>query len=239
MKRDEDEHHAVTVIASLNDSFSLKQDMCLSCGSFGKWDEGALLSCSQCGQCFHTYCAGVTHVSGVMLERGWRCLDCTVCEGCGKATDEARLLLCDDCDVSFHIYCLEPPLVQVPKGNWKCQWCVRCVRCHTRRSTRGEWKNNYTECAVCYSLTQCPVCARDYVDGEPIGKCTRCERWSHVVCAAHNPSDDQSTPGVLGPYVPLPGGHSAHNFVCVECAIKERRFDVQQLVNHSALLQVR
>ena len=62
IKRDEDEHHAVTVLVSLEDSFSLKQDMCLSCGSFGKDEEGRLISCSQCGQCYHTYCAGVNKV---------------------------------------------------------------------------------------------------------------------------------------------------------------------------------
>lgn len=62
IKRDEEDHHAVTVIASLSDVFSLKQDMCLTCGSFGKDDEGALISCSQCGQSFHSYCAGLTNV---------------------------------------------------------------------------------------------------------------------------------------------------------------------------------
>ena len=62
IKRDENEHHAVTVLVSLEDSFTLKQDMCLSCGSFGKGEEGRIISCSQCGQCYHTYCAGVNKV---------------------------------------------------------------------------------------------------------------------------------------------------------------------------------
>lgn len=59
-----------------------------------------------------------------MLQKGWRCLDCTVCEGCGGPSDEGRLLLCDDCDISYHTYCLDPPLETVPKGNWKCKWYV-------------------------------------------------------------------------------------------------------------------
>lgn len=59
-----------------------------------------------------------------MLRKGWRCLECIVCEVCGKASDPARLLLCDDCDVSYHTYCLDPPLQTVPKGGWKCKWCV-------------------------------------------------------------------------------------------------------------------
>lgn len=67
VKRDEDDHHAVTVIASLSDAYTLKQDMCLSCGSFGKNDEAALIACSQCGQSFHPYCAGITNVRGYYL----------------------------------------------------------------------------------------------------------------------------------------------------------------------------
>jgi histone-lysine N-methyltransferase MLL3 len=67
IKRDEDEHHAVTVLVSLEDSFTLRQDMCLSCGSFGKDEEGRLISCSQCGQCYHTYCAGVNKVRIYLL----------------------------------------------------------------------------------------------------------------------------------------------------------------------------
>jgi len=186
IKRDEEDHHAVSVIVSLDDSFTLKQDMCLNCGSFGKFtdDSNRLLCCSQCGQCYHTYCAGVG-VCNVMLSKGWRCLDCTVCEGCGKATDEPRLLLCDDCDISYHIYCLDPPLDQVPKGNWKCKWCVKCQRCGTREAgpnANSEWKNNYTECEACFSLTQCHVCEVSYNTGDSIVKCQHCNLWSHVSC---------------------------------------------------------
>ena len=61
-------------------------------------------------------------VTQVILRKGWRCLDCTVCEGCGGPSDESRLLLCDDCDISYHTYCLRPPLSTVPKGTWKCKW---------------------------------------------------------------------------------------------------------------------
>ena len=60
----------------------------------------------------------------MILTKGWRCLDCTLCEGCGKGSDEARLLLCDSCDISYHTYCLDPPLGHVPQGGWKCKWWV-------------------------------------------------------------------------------------------------------------------
>ncbi len=158
--------------------------MCLSCGSFGNYEEGRIIACSQCGQCYHTYCAGLNKLSKVILEKGWRCLDCTVCEGCGKATDEGRLLLCDDCDISYHIYCLDPPLDHVPEGNWKCKWCIKCMKCGSK--TPGnygcEWKNNYTECEPCFSMSQCPMCNKNYKENEIILKCMQCDRWCHHNC---------------------------------------------------------
>lgn len=117
----DDDHTATTVICAKSDHYTLLQDMCVSCGSLGREEEGRLIVCSQCGQCYHPYCANVK-VSQVILEKGWRCLDCTVCEGCGRPHDESRLILCDECDISYHIYCLDPPLDSVPKGTWKCKW---------------------------------------------------------------------------------------------------------------------
>lgn len=35
------------------------QDVCKSCGSFGLGEEGKLIVCTQCGQCYHPYCASV------------------------------------------------------------------------------------------------------------------------------------------------------------------------------------
>lgn len=202
IKRDEEDHHAVSVIVSLDDSFTLRQDMCLNCGSFGNKEATAcdttnandnrLLGCSQCGQCYHAYCVGV-NVCSVMLEKGWRCLDCTVCEGCGKATDESRLLLCDDCDISYHIYCLTPPLAKVPTGSWRCHWCVKCVRCGSK-SPGGdmcEWQNNYTECAICFSLSECHVCEVAYKENDLVVKCAHCDRWSHVSCK-HTLGEDEA-----------------------------------------------
>lgn len=61
----------------------------------------------------------------MIITKGWRCLECTFCEGCGKGSDEARLLLCDSCDISYHTYCLDPPLDHVPQGGWKCKWYVK------------------------------------------------------------------------------------------------------------------
>jgi len=117
-----------------------------------------------------------------MLQKGWRCLDCTVCEGCGKPHDESRLILCDECDISFHIYCLDPPLTEVPQGAWKCKWCIVCVTCGATSPGVVDgcaWQNNYSQCAKCASLEMCPVCSVSYTDGELILQCSHCERFVH------------------------------------------------------------
>ncbi|EDO37588.1 predicted protein, partial [Nematostella vectensis] len=156
--------------------------MCLCCGSFGKGPEGQLIVCSQCGQCFHPYCVGVK-VNKMILSKGWRCLDCTLCEGCGKGSDEARLLLCDSCDISYHTYCLDPPLEKVPPGGWKCKWCVSCDDCGaTSAGTQCEWQSNYTQCGPCASKTSCPVCNIKYNLNDLMIQCLHCDRWLHGSC---------------------------------------------------------
>ncbi|XP_052093536.1 histone-lysine N-methyltransferase 2C-like isoform X6 [Mytilus californianus] len=179
---DEDDHPQTLIMADAEDHFVLNQDVCKSCGSFGKGEEGKLIVCTQCGQCYHPYCVGVK-VTKVVLQKGWRCLDCTVCEGCGKPHDEGRLILCDECDISYHIYCLEPPLDHVPKGTWKCKWCVKCVYCGTTSPGFGcQWQNNYTQCGPCNSKICCPCCRRSYCEEELIIQCLACDRWLHALC---------------------------------------------------------
>lgn len=122
-------------------------------------------------------------VSKVLLKHGWRCLDCTVCEGCGHNSDEANLLLCEDCDVSYHTYCLNPPLSQVPEGAWRCPSCVYCRSCGTTDpGVRSQWETNYTECGPCASRIQCPVCKTKYQDSQLLLQCEECVRWSHAAC---------------------------------------------------------
>lgn len=68
------------VLCSAKDKFVLTQDICVMCGAIGTDQEGCLIACAQCGQCYHPYCVNVK-VTKVILQKGWRCLDCTVCEG--------------------------------------------------------------------------------------------------------------------------------------------------------------
>ncbi|XP_055007326.1 histone-lysine N-methyltransferase 2C isoform X1 [Boleophthalmus pectinirostris] len=189
-EEEESAMHNTVVIFSSNDSFTMKQDMCAVCGSFGLGAEGRLLACAQCGQCYHPFCVGVK-MNKVVLSKGWRCLECTVCEACGQATDPGRLLLCDDCDISYHTYCLDPPLQNVPKDSWKCKWCVTCTQCGaTTPGLRCEWQNNYTHCAPCASLSTCPICLLDYSEGTVIVQCRQCDRWFHSSCQGLHSEED-------------------------------------------------
>ncbi|GAB4819198.1 hypothetical protein N2152v2_006244 [Parachlorella kessleri] len=45
------------------------------------------------------------------------------CEECGSRTGAGEMLLCDNCDAAFHMGCLDPPLTEVPEGDWFCDDC--------------------------------------------------------------------------------------------------------------------
>ncbi|CAH8439266.1 unnamed protein product [Heterobilharzia americana] len=175
----------------------LEQDICIACGSIGL--DTPLLACSQCGQCYHSFCADVPKITRTMIEKGWRCLDCTVCEGCGGTSNESLLLLCDDCDISFHTYCLDPPLKEVPKGGWKCADCVVCTNCGQRDpGLNGKWHANYSMCAPCASLTTCPVCNLAYREEELLIRCALCTRWAHANCDQLRTEDELELATDLG-----------------------------------------
>ncbi|XP_024136054.1 histone-lysine N-methyltransferase 2C isoform X3 [Oryzias melastigma] len=188
-EEEENSMHNTVVMFSTSDHFTLKQDMCVVCGSFGQGAEGRLLACSQCGQCYHPYCVNIK-ITRVILTKGWRCLECTVCEACGDASDPGRLLLCDDCDISYHTYCLDPPLHTVPKGAWKCKWCVWCVQCgSTSPGVHSDWQRNYSLCGPCCSLSRCPACQHTYAEDDLILQCQQCDRWVHATCQGLSTED--------------------------------------------------
>uniref|UniRef100_A0A4W4F3U6 PHD-type domain-containing protein n=1 Tax=Electrophorus electricus TaxID=8005 RepID=A0A4W4F3U6_ELEEL len=140
-EEEDDTMQNTVVLFSNTDKFVLLQDMCVVCGSFGRGVEGQLLACAQCSQCYHPYCVN-SKITKMMLRKGWRCLECIVCEVCGKASDPSRLLLCDDCDVSYHTYCLDPPLHTVPKGGWKCKWYLSLLPQYVHCSTESLYEHN-------------------------------------------------------------------------------------------------
>uniref|UniRef100_A0A915CUC2 Histone-lysine N-methyltransferase n=1 Tax=Ditylenchus dipsaci TaxID=166011 RepID=A0A915CUC2_9BILA len=167
-QNDENDYIRTAVVTNANDKFMISISLCLICGSVGKDVEGTMVTCTSCAQSYHTYCVGMhDKLNSTVLKRGWRCLDCTVCEGCGSGKDESNLLLCDECDVSYHTYCLDPRLDRIPTdlGGVNGVQCVREGLCET-----------------CYSLRKCMKCQRLYELGDLLIKCQRCVRWCHGKC---------------------------------------------------------
>lgn len=170
------------VLCSAKDKFVLTQDICVMCGAIGTDTEGCLIACAQCGQCYHPYCVNVK-VTKVILQRGWRCLDCTVCEKCGLRDREDKLILCDDCDISYHTDCLDPPMENVPYGTWKCKSCAVCQICGSGDpGFNSNWQKNFTQCGPCSSHTSCASCQETYTEGDLIIQCGVCSRWLHCSC---------------------------------------------------------
>ena len=49
------------------------------------------------------------------------------CEVCKDANEDDSnvLLLCDNCNNAYHMKCLNPPLEEVPEGDWFCPKCIK------------------------------------------------------------------------------------------------------------------
>ena len=43
---------------------------------------------------------------------------------CFFCKDGGELLCCDRCPKTFHVYCLNPPMNDIPDGEWGCAWCT-------------------------------------------------------------------------------------------------------------------
>ena len=46
------------------------------------------------------------------------------CEVCHAGDYDELMLLCDGCDDAYHTYCLNPPLTEIPPGDWRCPQCL-------------------------------------------------------------------------------------------------------------------
>lgn len=44
-------------------------------------------------------------------------------EFCRICKDGGELLCCDSCPSAYHTHCLNPPLTDIPDGDWKCPRC--------------------------------------------------------------------------------------------------------------------
>lgn len=45
-------------------------------------------------------------------------------EFCRVCKDGGELLCCDACPSSYHLHCLNPPLPEIPNGEWLCPRCT-------------------------------------------------------------------------------------------------------------------
>ncbi|BDA48430.1 probable protein strawberry notch homolog 1 [Coccomyxa sp. Obi] len=55
-------------------------------------------------------------------------LDETACQECGRTDRGEKMLLCDGCDHGYHMDCLDPPVVDVPEGDWFCPACTEAKK---------------------------------------------------------------------------------------------------------------
>jgi uncharacterized C2H2 Zn-finger protein len=73
-------------------------------------------------------------------------IDDVACVVCKSADDANYMLLCDRCDDGYHTYCLNPPLLQIPEGDWYCLKCslpkasYRCKNCQKSFKSLGGYK---------------------------------------------------------------------------------------------------
>lgn len=57
-------------------------------------------------------------------------------EFCRVCKDGGELLCCDACPSSYHLHCLNPPLPEIPNGEWLCPRCTVSVLPAPRRTPR-------------------------------------------------------------------------------------------------------
>ena len=101
-----------------------------------------------------------------------------VCKSCGGSDEEQNLLLCDGCDVAVHIHCLDPPLTEIPEGDYFCSDCAQeflyCEKCGS-----GEAGEKMVVCDGCDKSWHI-YCLKNKLDKLPEGTewyCDDCWRW--------------------------------------------------------------
>ncbi|KAK0098849.1 hypothetical protein PV326_001415 [Microctonus aethiopoides] len=102
------------------------QDYCEVCQQGGE-----IILCDTCPRAYHLVC--LEPELEETPEGKW---SCPHCEGEGAAEDDdehmefcrvckdgGELLCCDSCTSAYHTHCLNPPLSEIPDGDWKCPRC--------------------------------------------------------------------------------------------------------------------
>ncbi|XP_019868397.1 chromodomain-helicase-DNA-binding protein Mi-2 homolog isoform X2 [Aethina tumida] len=103
------------------------QDYCEVCQQGGE-----IILCDTCPRAYHLVCLEPELEEAP--EGKWSCPHCES-EGpaeqdddehqefCRVCKDGGELLCCDSCPNAYHTHCLNPPLSEIPDGDWKCPRC--------------------------------------------------------------------------------------------------------------------
>lgn len=59
-----------------------------------------------------------------------------ICQTCLRGDCWEKMLLCDGCNSGHHLFCLDPPLADVPAGDWYCAACVDEARASDNHDQR-------------------------------------------------------------------------------------------------------
>uniref|UniRef100_A0A672RLU3 Chromodomain helicase DNA binding protein 3 n=1 Tax=Sinocyclocheilus grahami TaxID=75366 RepID=A0A672RLU3_SINGR len=110
------------------------QDYCEVCQQGGE-----IILCDTCPRAYHLVCLEPELEKAP--EGKWSCPHCVKdfedfeeecddeeeddhMEFCRVCKDGGELLCCDSCPSSYHIHCLNPPLPEIPNGEWLCPRCT-------------------------------------------------------------------------------------------------------------------
>lgn len=96
-----------------------------------------LLKCKHegCKLHLHALCAEILDRLRVVENNGerdvisYKCTfhsyeDLDACGVCKLSNKQSSMLECDKCSQGYHMACLEPPLTDIPEGDWFCSKCV-------------------------------------------------------------------------------------------------------------------
>ncbi|XP_058807759.1 chromodomain-helicase-DNA-binding protein Mi-2 homolog isoform X2 [Phymastichus coffea] len=102
------------------------QDYCEVCQQGGE-----IILCDTCPRAYHLVC--LEPELEETPEGKWSCPHCENegaaedddehMEFCRVCKDGGELLCCDSCTSAYHTHCLNPPLDDIPDGDWKCPRC--------------------------------------------------------------------------------------------------------------------
>ncbi|XP_050414709.1 chromodomain-helicase-DNA-binding protein 4 isoform X3 [Patella vulgata] len=103
------------------------QDYCEVCQQGGE-----IILCDTCPRAYHLVCLEPELEEAP--EGKWSCPHCEVAgnqeqeeddhaEFCRVCKDGGELLCCDQCPSAYHPFCLNPPIKNIPDGDWQCPRC--------------------------------------------------------------------------------------------------------------------